>query len=94
MGTRADNYNGLTKTPINTAIEKLNRVPTRTYSFLPLEVKRSIDFAAIINPTAVNWPERTNTKTKYRSTMPINLPAFGKLLSGLSPDGSSGVEIE
>ena len=50
------------KIPVITAIPKLSKVPTKTYSLCFASSKRRIDFAVIINPKAVNWPSKTKAK--------------------------------
>jgi len=63
------------------AIPKLINEPISKYSvlasvLLSLSRKRKIDFAAIINPTALYCPKIIKNKVKNRSKFPIMRPAF------------------
>ena len=53
---------------------KLRNVPARTYSVFAVSVSLnlSMDFAAIIIPTASYWPIITNMIVRARSRFPIN----------------------
>ena len=67
-------------TPTATAKEKLNKVPTNTYSDFALSPseKRNSDFAAIRKPMASYCPNRTKVKVSSRSIPPMSLPALSR----------------
>ena len=60
------------------AIEKLRRVPIKTYSVLDVSesLNRKMDFPASTNPTASGAPYRIKVNEIILSEIPINLPAL------------------
>ena len=80
--------------PEKAAMPKLSNVPTKTYSPFWVPLKRRIDLAAIINPTASYCPIIIKARARKRSTIPINFPALGKLNSSGFSEDSLGVSME